>query len=83
MDKRQCDILPAFFRERAAEPHDELGPRTQNNLNDLKAALAGGFYSKGSASILLCRFIFKKARRIGDGRGFRERDTETCSLCLC
>ena len=46
MDKRQCDILPAFLRERAAEPHDELGPRTQNNLNDLKAALAEDFIPK-------------------------------------
>ena len=45
-DKRQCDILPAFLRERAAEFYDELPPRTQNNLDVLKAALVEHFIPK-------------------------------------
>ena len=36
--KRQCDILPAFLRDHAAEFYDELPDRQQNNLDELKTA---------------------------------------------
>ena len=45
-EKRQCDILPAFLREHAAEFYDELTPRIQNDLNELKAALVEHFIPK-------------------------------------
>ena len=44
--KRQCDILPAFLRDRAAEFYDELPDRQQNNLEVLKTALIEHFIPK-------------------------------------
>lgn len=44
--KRQCDILPAFLRDRAAEFYDELPDRQQNNLDELKTALIEHFIPK-------------------------------------
>ena len=44
--KRQCDRLPAFLRDRAAEFYDELPDRQQNNLEELKTALIEHFIPK-------------------------------------
>ena len=45
-EKRQCDILPAFLRDRAAEFYDELPPRSQDNLDRLKEDLTEHFMPK-------------------------------------
>ena len=44
--KHQCDILPTFLRDRAAEFYDELPDRSQNNLGELKGVLTEHFMPK-------------------------------------
>ena len=45
-EKRQCDILPAILRDKAAEFYDELPDRSQKNLDELKELLAEHFMPK-------------------------------------
>ena len=45
-EKRQCDILPAFLRDRAAEYYDELQEPTRNDFEELKSALIKHFIPK-------------------------------------
>ena len=42
-EKRQCDILPAYLRDRAAEYFDELPDRNKTTLANLKEALIEHF----------------------------------------
>ena len=46
IQKRQCDILPAFLRDCAAEFYDELPDRQQSKLDELKTALIEHFIPK-------------------------------------
>ncbi len=41
--RRQCDILPAYLRDRAAEFYDELSPDDQGELDKLKQELSQHF----------------------------------------
>jgi len=45
-EKRQCDILPAYLRDRAAEYFDELPDRNKTTLAKLKEALIEHFMPK-------------------------------------
>eukprot|EP00794_Sanderia_malayensis_P005889 gene5889-biopygen4891 len=45
-ERRQCEILPAFLRVRAAEFFDELPEELQDDLSELKTALVEKFIPK-------------------------------------
>ena len=44
--KRQCDILPAFLRDRAADFYDELADSEKSDLSSLKIVLQDHFMPK-------------------------------------
>ena len=60
-EKRQCEILPAFLRDRAAEFVDEL-PNEKQQFRPSETGVNRAFHPQRVSEIFLCRSLLQKAR---------------------
>ena len=59
-EKRQCYILPAYLRDRAAEYFDEIHDRSKTTLANLKEALIEHFMPKEARRFYYADFYSRK-----------------------